>query len=84
MTSNNERRYPSERKNKRENTRDFGLVGKGGGFIPTGDANAMPEGREQGKRGSQGSCYGRLFRSSCLQHFSAAASYGGHSSAQFR
>lgn len=54
MTSDNERRYSSERKDKRKNTGDFGLVSKGGGFIPTGDANAMPEGTEQGKRGSQG------------------------------
>ncbi|MCI2123745.1 MAG: polysaccharide deacetylase family protein [Olsenella sp.] len=34
--------------------KDIGLVGKEAGFIPTGDANAMPESTGQGKNGRHG------------------------------
>ena len=51
MTSSNDKKDRFEREGKREDS-NIGLVGRGSGFIPTGDASAMPEGTE--RRGSRG------------------------------
>jgi peptidoglycan/xylan/chitin deacetylase (PgdA/CDA1 family) len=48
MSSDDDEKYPFEHTKKLEDN-NIGLVGKGAGFIPTGNANAMPAGTEQGK-----------------------------------
>ena len=54
MSETHDEKAPSEGMAGPTNNQDFGLVGKGAGFIPTGDANAMPEGGSQGKRDGRG------------------------------
>ena len=48
MSETHNEKIPSKRMAGPTNSNDFGLVGKGAGFIPTGDASAMPEGDNRG------------------------------------
>ena len=48
MSETHNEKIPSKRMAGPTNSNYFGLVGKGAGFIPTGDASAMPEGDNRG------------------------------------
>ncbi|KUH57859.1 hypothetical protein AUL39_09215 [Tractidigestivibacter scatoligenes] len=54
MSSDDDGKTPARQVDGHANDQQIGLVDKDGGFIPTGNANAMPEGIEQGKKNGGG------------------------------
>lgn len=74
MFDTNGGRAPSKRVAGPKRKQGIGFVGKGAGFIPTGDANAMPEGIARSGRGGRGR---RFVARTLIPLFVLAALVGG-------